>query len=137
MRQIIYVSSAAVPFGSGELRDLLRISVENNRRSGISGMLLFHDGNFIQAIEGPEPAVQALFDKIAADRRHGTVIVLEDRTVGERSFGEWSMGFREIDDAQLTQDVGFTDYLARIESEPKSAADIAWLLLDTYKRNLR
>lgn len=137
MRQIVYVSSAAVPFGSGELRDLLRISVENNTRSGISGMLLFHDGNFIQAIEGPDPAVQALFDKISADRRHGSVIVLDDRTVNERSFGEWSMGFRQVDDAHLNKDVGFTDYLARIESEPRSAPDIAWLLLDTYKRNLR
>ena len=37
---------------------------------GITGLLLFIDGGFLQMLEGEERAVRELYTRIAADRRH-------------------------------------------------------------------
>ncbi len=49
---LVYVSSAVVPFTPAALVDLLATSHKNNSKSAVSGMLLYKDGNFMQALEG-------------------------------------------------------------------------------------
>lgn len=97
MRQLVYVSSAVRLFTDQELAELLRVSRSNNERGGITGMLLYAGGNFIQAIEGPPDTVAALETRIGLDDRHRGIITLIDGPVEERSFPEWSMGFRRME----------------------------------------
>jgi hypothetical protein len=52
MFSIVYVSSALKPFSKTDLLTLLEKSRENNTSLGISGMLLYKDGNFMQVLEG-------------------------------------------------------------------------------------
>lgn len=42
---------------------MLAKSRSNNVRDGISGMLLYRDGDFLQVLEGPEDKVRAAFDR--------------------------------------------------------------------------
>ncbi len=94
--QIVYASAATVPFSEDELIELLRISKANNDAAGITGMLLYHEGSFIQAIEGEPEVVERLYRKIARDRRHGDTLLLHRGEAQNRTFGGWSMGFERL-----------------------------------------
>lgn len=120
MLSIVYVSFSTVPFSDAELDALLEKSRANNTRDGISGMLLYRDGDFLQVLEGPEDAVRATFHRISLDNRHGRVMVLDHSQVEERSFPDWSMGFRRVKRSEAP--AGFVDFFDRTFSPDTLAA---------------
>jgi hypothetical protein len=54
--RLIYASSAQRPLEAPELENIANVARSNNARQGISGMLLYKDGHFIQLLEGAEDA---------------------------------------------------------------------------------
>ena len=111
MLLLVYVSSAVKPFGTEELTELLVKAREKNTRLGITGMLLYQDGNFLQALEGEEDAVRQLYDTISQDVRHcGTIVLLEEQ-ITKRQFGDWSMGFRNLKDKDVQDLPGFSPFM--------------------------
>lgn len=54
MISIAYVSSATVAFNETKLQDLVAQCQRNNERLGVTGILVYSDGNFMQVIEGGE-----------------------------------------------------------------------------------
>jgi hypothetical protein len=70
MFRIVYVSAASEPFSDQQLKELLQKSRQNNVAAGITGMLLYKDGTFMQTLEGPELAVKILL--IRSGATHGT-----------------------------------------------------------------
>ena len=96
MFQLVYASKANRDFSEGELFEMLAKFREKNVRLGITGLLLFKDGSFMQALEGDENAVLELYDTIWADDRHHDLNVLLTITVGRRQFPDWSMGFKNL-----------------------------------------
>lgn len=111
MISIVYVSAARHVFTPAELEALLEKSRANNRRDGVSGVLLYRDGDFLQVLEGPEAAVRRTYERIARDPRHGGVIVLDESEIAQRNFGDWSMGFRRVNATE--QPAGFVDFFDR------------------------
>ncbi|WOI52371.1 BLUF domain-containing protein [Parvularcula sp. LCG005] len=95
MRQILYVSSATPEFDEGDLARILEASRRKNSRVEVTGMLLYAEGVFFQVLEGPEDAVQALFNRLAGDPRHTGVITMMSRYITARDFPNWSMGFEK------------------------------------------
>jgi hypothetical protein len=97
MHQIIYTSTANEEFSTANLKGLLLGARTRNRTLGVSGMLVFHDGTFLQALEGEQRAVNEIFASIRSDRRHRDIDVLH-RGPGfdQRVFGDWSMGFADF-----------------------------------------
>jgi hypothetical protein len=111
MFRLVYVSSAVAHFGSDELLDLLVKARHKNDQQHITGLLLCKDGNFMQVLEGEESAVRQLFITIEKDARHrGTIVLMEDQ-VDERLFGKWSMGFRNLTDAEVLATEGFNPFM--------------------------
>jgi gamma-glutamylcyclotransferase (GGCT)/AIG2-like uncharacterized protein YtfP len=104
MYYVTYVSSAASLMHTEELHSLLEQSQKNNHRLGITGVLLYKEGNFIQLIEGEERTVRDLFEVIKQDVRHKNVIKLLDASIGSRIFPEWSMGFCNMHEHQSRAD---------------------------------
>lgn len=108
---IVYVSTASVPMSREELRDLLKGSHERNARAGITGLLLYKDGCFMQALEGEEQMVKTLFKKICNDSRHHRIIPLLQEPVTERQFPESLMAFRDLNH-QASRDIpGYSEFL--------------------------
>ena len=101
LHTIIYVSSSTRRMSPPELKQLLQQAQEFNTANSITGMLLYRDGNFMQAIEGEESTVRLLYERIKLDKRHRGVIAVVDEPVEAREFGEWSMGFENIDTLPL------------------------------------
>jgi hypothetical protein len=111
--KLVYVSSALELMTDQALLELLEKSWKNNGRRGISGVLLYFEGSFLQVLEGEETEVEALFSRIAADRRHTGVLRLYSEYAEVREFPDWSMGFRKLGkDSAPWEGEGFNGLLA-------------------------
>lgn len=130
MFHLLYVSAASEPFGKAQLLELLEKSRANNARLGVTGMLLYKDGDFMQLLEGEEATVRALFDRISRDPRHQHSFIVLEEEVGERLFGEWAMGFRSLDDDDVRAIPGFSEFmnrhgeLAGLRGRPETCLDL-------------
>lgn len=135
---LIYASSATQPFGAPELQDLLRVSRRNNERVGVTGMLLFRAGNFLQVLEGEREAVRTLFDTISRDPRHTGILVLRHAEQQHRDFPAWSMAFCDLDSALARSTPGYSEFL----NTPLDAGEfsenpsLAHKLLLTFKQSM-
>jgi hypothetical protein len=90
--RMMYASRAVPAVDQEELITILRQSKANNPAIGVTGVLCFSGGIFLQVIEGGRSAVNRLYNRIAADPRHTEVEVLLYEEIGERRFASWSMG---------------------------------------------
>ena len=110
---LAYESQASVPLTEPDLLDLLRHSRANNARSGVTGILLYRHGTFLQVLEGARAPVDELYATIARDARHRevTTVLAEDRRA--RRFPDWTMGFADVD-GELGDVDGFNDVLSSV-----------------------
>lgn len=95
LHQLIYVSDL-VGKDEQQLAPILESAVRRNTEDGITGMLLYSGGNFLQVLEGPKNAVQATYARICKDPRHRNTTLLLEQDIPERQFGSWSMGYRQL-----------------------------------------
>ena len=110
LSQIIYISSAKAELTEDALLKLLAGSQKRNASRGITGILLHSEGNIIQVIEGPLEAAEALYTKIAMDSRHGGVTLISRKSVEQRDFPEFKMGFKRAKRCDFKEQLpGFTD----------------------------
>ena len=75
------------------VEQILSISPRNNAAVSVTGALMFNTGCFAQVLEGKKDAVEATFERIQQDERHGEVLLLALDEVDRRVFGGWSMGY--------------------------------------------
>ncbi len=129
--QMVYSSAAVRSLSTTALATLLEQARVNNARLGVTGLLLYHQGSFIQALEGPKDVVEELFQKIKRDPRHDTVVELLSRTLEARQFPHWSMGFLD-DDGALEKLPGFSDFMREGASQSERS-QAAKGLLDAFR----
>lgn len=92
LRQVLYISRTAGTVTDSEVKRILFSSRRNNRRSDITGCLLFTGRHFVQVLEGESAALSALIEGIATDARHTDVRIVMDQSVTQRTYSSWSMG---------------------------------------------
>lgn len=109
MHFLIYVSAARHLMSDDELSAVLDTSRRHNASDGITGMLLYKDGSFMQLLEGEKTIVEATYNRISRDSRHHGLITLRQSDTEERSFADWSMAFRSVNASDLESVPGFTD----------------------------
>ncbi len=73
------------------LADIRKTAKEHNQAAMITGVLFFHEGQFLQVIEGEEGRLRKLMANIEKDPRHTDVDVLIDTEVKKRGFNNWNM----------------------------------------------
>ena len=110
MFRLIYVSTARELMDKDALLGILAKAREKNARLGITGMLLYKDGNFLQLLEGEETIVRGIYETIARDTRHFDTMITMEEAVSERMFTEWSMGFHDLSDPALQSLPGFAPF---------------------------
>ena len=138
MFSLIYASSAVAEFSPSELVDLLKSCHESNAKLGVTGMLLYKDGNFMQAIEGDEDVVRDLYARISLDPRHRGMMTLLAESVPERQFPDWSMGFRDLNAPEARSIPGYSEFLNTPLTDTVFSSDPARCqkLLTTFKRTM-
>lgn len=134
MHQLIYTSHATFPFSDEDLLALLRWSRQWNEQVGITGVLLYGDGQFVQVVEGNVEAVDSLFEHIRRDVRHHDLIKLAYEPVAKRSFTQWSMGFHRATPEHMAQIKGYFDpqQLAQHSNELATRDELLFGLLQGF-----
>ncbi|MEK8020114.1 MAG: BLUF domain-containing protein [Candidatus Parabeggiatoa sp.] len=91
MKRLTYISTAN-NLTTEQLNDISEVSIANNQRDNITGVLLYLNEIFFQIIEGDEKRVDALYHKILADERHTDILCLKTECeVSEKMFPNWAM----------------------------------------------
>jgi hypothetical protein len=85
-------ASRAVDSSAEAIENILTQSRHYNPTCGITGILCYGGGIFLQAIEGGRMAVSDLYGHIQRDPRHKDVVLLHYEEICERRFGGWTMG---------------------------------------------
>ena len=133
MYRLVYVSSAVNLFTDDQLKQLLEVSRRNNTAAGITGMLLYLEGNFIQVLEGEQQKVAETHKRIAKDPRHQGLITLLEGDHPEREFADWSMGFKKVQSSEGASLPGYSDFLSR-GTDLSTQRSAALRLLENFRR---
>ena len=103
MLTIVYVSAAVELLSDEALQALLEKAREKNARLGITGLLLYRDGNFMQVLEGPASEVDRLYAEIEKDRRHRNVTLIVHELGLAPEFSAWAMACGKVSDADWNE----------------------------------
>ena len=106
----IYASRTTEKVTEEDLLDILDAARRNNSSMDLTGMLLHCEGSFFQVLEGTEENVHAIYEKICRDDRHDAITKIIEEAIPERSFGEWTMGFKSMSVSELDQLDGSNDF---------------------------
>jgi hypothetical protein len=117
--QIIYCSNSTKRFAEGELERLMSQSRIHNYSESITGMLCYDGQQFLQVLEGPQPAIEQLYAIICQDARHTDVTTVFRGAIRERVFGKWSMGLSYAATEALTRLVGYLNPLHQAALLPR------------------
>lgn len=90
--RLLYASRSANPGSSEVTEAILAQSRSHNPAMGITGILCYGGGIFLQALEGGRAQVSDLYGHIQKDPRHKDVVLLHYEEISERRFGGWTMG---------------------------------------------
>lgn len=136
---LVYVSSAADGLTESDILGILRDSRKNNERDGISGMLLYKGGNFMQVLEGPAERVHATFARVSLDARHHGVLKLLEKTIEARTFDGWSMAFKSLNTAGESGESGYSPFLSSslLDETFRLRPEATYKLLVSFKSNMR
>src|SRR4051812_22650157 len=97
--RLVYASRAILPVMprfEATIDDILAVAQPKNARLGVTGLLLAHQGWFVQVLEGPRRNVSQVFGAIGRDLRHAQMELLTGGPAQERLFGQWNMCARTI-----------------------------------------
>ena len=89
-------ASRAVDHAPAAIQAILDSAKRHNQSSGVTGLLVYGGGVFMQAIEGGRQAVSDLYGTISRDARHKDVVLLHYEEIVERRFGGWTMGLVDV-----------------------------------------
>ncbi len=90
--RLLYVSRALDADSAAATDAILSVAREHNLSNGITGILCYGGGIYLQAIEGGRSQVNKLYGHIVGDKRHTDVVLLNYEEISERRFGGWTMG---------------------------------------------
>ena len=113
--RLLYVSRAVSPDSPETIESILADSRAHNLGQGITGILCYGGGIFLQAIEGGRTQVNGLYSHIVGDKRHKDVVLLHYEEISERHFGGWTMG--QVNLAKLNTSI-VLKYSERPELDP-------------------
>jgi hypothetical protein len=123
--RLLYVSRA-IDKDPKAIEGILDASRHHNVSNGITGVLCYGGGIFLQAIEGGREAVNKLYNHIVADPRHTDVVLLHYQEISERRFGGWTMG--QVNLAKLNTSI-VLKYSERPEFDPYAVSGSVSLAL--------
>ena len=89
--RLLYASRAA-DLTPAATESILAQSRSHNPSCGITGILCYGGGVFLQALEGGRMPVSELYGHIQKDLRHKDVVLLHYEEISERRFSGWTMG---------------------------------------------
>jgi hypothetical protein len=88
---LLYVSQSTDSLENETQRALREKALLNAGRTGVTGILFYRRGFFMQYLEGPEQVVLDLFRELRGTNRHHNVRVLSRGPLESRLFTDWTV----------------------------------------------
>lgn len=107
--RLIYASRSVGGAVPGEMATaIVAKSIQNNRVSDITGLLVIGGDRFLQLLEGPAGEVEQTFARVSQDPRHADVTTIAKGAGDKRLFRDWNMAHRQLgpEDAGALSAVG-------------------------------
>lgn len=98
MIELFYTSISPAGLSEPELMTILAKARLKNQRMSVTGMLVYHNREILQILEGEKSNVEALFQTIVEDDRHTSIDKFFQGEIETRAFVDWSMAFKSLDD---------------------------------------
>jgi len=137
LHELLYVSVESHPHSQEDLVALLEQSRANNKKYGVTGILLYFKKHFLQVLEGEKDTIFELLRKIRSDQRHASVIMVWDQPIEKRNFENWTMAFVDLNEMDHQSLNGFSDFLNKGFGDIKDQdLNIAQKLLLTCRKIL-
>ena len=108
----IYSSIATLQFHDDDVTELLKQARSANAEPDITGMLLYVNRGFFQVLEGHPLRIESVFAKIGADPRHDHVTQIIYEPIARRTFGQWTMGYPNLENRELHAIIGSNDFFS-------------------------
>lgn len=125
MKRVTYISRFSRQLSREEIQQIAEVSIRNNQRDELTGVLFTYRDVFYQIIEGPEEKLDARLAKIFNDERHRDLFVLKvELNIDKRAYSDWAMKTVVLDESE--------DYLMRPVSEMLGSMTDTWLILEKY-----
>ena len=112
--KLVYFSQESFKFTEPTLKDLLKVSRENNAKNNITGVFIYSQGDIVQILEGDEKNVKELYEKIIDDKRHTNLRLLIKGESKIRNFPDWFMGFKSLDENTYSAYLEQNNFLEKI-----------------------
>ena len=117
--RLLYVSRALDPESPTATQSILDSAPTYKSANGITGILCYGGGLYLQAVEGGRTQVNELYGYIVRDQRHKDVVLLDYQEITERRFGGWTMG--QVNLAKLNASI-VLKYSEKPELDPNSVS---------------
>ena len=113
--QLLYKSYATKALTVEEFADLLVDARVKNDALGITGILLYKSGVFVQLLEGDKKDIEELYDIIKGDARHTQVECLHFKPASERVCQNWAMKIHNLDFGEPETLIGVESIIAKLQ----------------------
>ena len=124
--RLLYASRSVNPGSSDLTESILAQSRSHNPAMGITGILCYGGGIFLQALEGGRMPVSDLYGHTQRDPRHKDVVLLHYEEISERRFGGWTMG--QVNVERINASI-LLKYSEKAELDPYSVSGTVSLAL--------
>jgi hypothetical protein len=108
---LIYSSFATNRLSQRDLLELLKHARARNEVHGLTGMLLYRDGIYLQFLEGRRSDIDELLSRLKKDLRHQDIRVLQEGSLSERIFPDWSMAYKNLAGLRSAHIPGYSEAL--------------------------
>jgi hypothetical protein len=119
LHRLIYMSTAVGVLRADELDRIVIRSRAANTGAGITGLLLFHEGSFLQLLEGPAAALASLLLRIRGDRRHSGLITLRAGPCAARVFPDSPLHYVAPRNLTRGERQAFSDLRDAVRARPQ------------------
>jgi hypothetical protein len=139
---LVYCSMASDNITERDVEDILEEARKFNLENGITGLLLYHQGEFIQILEGDKEVVEELYSRIKTDPRHSLAKLLESSPIEKRSFPTWQMAFKPLTKKNLddfSAHIGLSEFdkLSKVHEDTSLANKLLKVIGDQMLREPR
>lgn len=133
--QLLYLSRTRLDWTEPELAALTADAQERNARLGLTGLLLYGNGHFLQLLEGRRQPLLLTYDRIARDARHTDLQTLLDAATTRRTFPRWAMGLLNLEVAGEVDRDRFTRIVQGLPARQPAVTDpmLALRLLKEFR----
>ncbi|MBG9386599.1 BLUF domain-containing protein [Caenimonas aquaedulcis] len=131
LQALVYMSTAVGTPTREDLDHLLARARARNETHGVTGVLLYSEGSFMQYIEGTQDALDRVYEAIRLDPLHHHIFEVLREPIARREFAQWTMELRTTAASGMGLPSPLDD-VARTLADPPRAGSPALLLLQAF-----